>query len=54
MKDTGSLRSGTDLGAVTLTDDQVRRARRYVAGAAADVEDARMLIDMLGLMEKEK
>lgn len=34
---------------VDATDEQVDAARRYVAGMAHDVEDARVLLAMLGL-----
>lgn len=32
-----------------ITDEQARRATRYVAGRGVDVEDARTLLEMLGL-----
>lgn len=33
-----------------VTDDQRHRAARYVAGHAHDVDDARNLLDALGLL----
>lgn len=40
-----------DFGTIpTLLPEQVRAARRYVAGMAVDVEDARTLMAMLGVL----
>jgi hypothetical protein len=36
---------------VTLTDEERRRAARTVAQHATDVDDARQLLDALGLLE---
>jgi len=35
----------------TLDDEQATRAARYVAGAAEDAEDARLLLAALGLVD---
>jgi hypothetical protein len=45
-----TLSLGHEMDNVTITEDQQQRARRYVAGEAHDAEDARRLLDMLGLL----
>ncbi|SNR41514.1 hypothetical protein SAMN06265360_105116 [Haloechinothrix alba] len=43
--------SGAD--SLRISDDQLKRARRAVAGSAHDAEDCALLLDMLGLRPDE-